>query len=481
MVTIRAILSGVPSNLEDHVIKNFDELLSKAVNARDRKGRRIALTLLEEALKASDPRTALRKNLHLARDEGTLRVGADFIKLRKSSEVYVIGGGKASGAMAEEAERLLGDEIAGGCVSILHGTRGMFNTKSVELHESSHPIPGNDSLEATQDILSIIDRASPGDLILCLISGGGSALLCLPPPEVPLSDLQTVIGMLQKHGVTINEMNTVRKHISLVKGGKLAERATSKGCEVVSCILSDVVGDPIDVIASGPTAPDTTTYSDAVKVLELHGLWGKAPESVRKHLSKGVAGEIPETPKPGSSLFSRVHNLVIGSGKGACSAASAKARGLKLNSLVLSTMVEGEAKEIGKFVGSMGKQITYYNSPISRPAAIILGGETTVTLHGEGLGGRNQELVLSSLKSIENTEGITIASIGTDGIDGPTDAAGAIVDSSTSKATRMEELDIDQYLAGNDSNSFFRDLGDGLIITGPTGTNVNDVMVIIAL
>ena len=467
--------------MADHVIKNFDELLSKAADPRDRKARKIALTLLEEALKASDPRTALRKNLRLSRDEITLRVGADCIKLQKSSRIYIVGGGKASGAMAEEAEKLLGKKIAGGCVSILRGTRNMFNTKLVELRESSHPIPRSDSLEATQSILSLVDKASPGDLILCLISGGGSALICLPPPEVPLAELQAVIEMLQKHGVTINELNTVRKHISLVKGGKLAEKAVSKGCEVVSIILSDVVGDPIDVIASGPTAPDTTTYGDAIKVLERHGLWEKAPENIRKYLSMGADGNISETPKPTSSLFNHVHNLIVGSDRQACSAAHAKAREFKLNSLVLSTMVEGEAREVGKFIGAMGKQIAKYNSPLTKPAAIILGGETTVTVHGRGLGGRNQELALSALRSIESVSGITVASMGTDGVDGPTDAAGAIVDSSVSRVARMKELDMDQYLASNDSNNFFKTLGDGLIVTGPTGTNVNDVMVIIAL
>jgi glycerate-2-kinase len=478
---IWATFFEVPPRLTGHVIKNFNELLSKVADTRGKKGRKIALTLLEEAVNASDPRTALRKNLILSPDERTLRVGKNLFKLLNSSRIYVVGGGKASGAMAEEAERLLGKKIAGGCVSVLHGTRKMFRTELVELRESSHPIPKSDSLEATQRILSLIDDASPGDLIICLISGGGSALLCLPPPEVPLADLQAVIEGLQKLGVTINELNTVRKHVSLVKGGRLAEKAWSKGCEVVSVILSDVVGDPVDVIASGPTAPDTTTFSDAVKVLKRHGLWEQSPASIRRYLSMGVAGDISETPKPGSSLFDHIHNLVVGGSRRACSAAYAKARELRLNSLVLSTMVEGEAREVGKFIGAMGKEIAKYESPLSKPAAIILGGETTVTVHGRGLGGRNQELALSALRSIEGVTGITIASMGTDGVDGPTEAAGAIVDCFMSEEARLKELDIDQYLSRNDSNNFFKTLGDGLILTGPTGTNVNDVIVVIAL
>jgi glycerate-2-kinase len=466
--------------MSDHVVKNFDDLLSKASDSVDRKARTIALALLEEAVKASDPRIALRKNLSSSGDGRTLRVGNVDFRLR-SGRVFVIGGGKASGAMAEEAEKLLGEKIAGGCVSILRGTRNMFSTRIVELLESSHPIPKNDSLEATQKILLLMDRASPGDLIICLISGGGSALLCLPPPEVPLADLQAVIEKLQKHGVTINELNTVRKHISLIKGGRLAEKAASKGCDMASIILSDVVGDPLDVIASGPTAPDTTTFKDAVEVLKSHELWDESPESTRQYLLKGVAGQVPETPKPGSSSFSHVYNLVIGSNKQACSAAYAKARELKLNTLVLSTMVEGEAKEVGKFVGAIGKEIAKYDSPLRKPAAVIIGGETTVTVHGRGKGGRCQELALSALRSIESVRGVTIASMGTDGVDGPTEAAGAIIDYSTSIAARSKSLDIDQYLLRNDSNTFFKALGDGLIITGPTGTNVNDVIVVVAL
>ncbi|WXG43560.1 MAG: glycerate kinase [Promethearchaeati archaeon SRVP18_Atabeyarchaeia-1] len=455
--------------------------MSKTTEFTDRKARTIALTLLEEAVRASDPRIALRRVLRLSEDGKTLRIGKDTIGIKKSGRIYVVGGGKASGAMAEEAENLLGEKIAGGCVSILRGTRNMFNTKLVELRESSHPIPKSDSLEATRRIISIVDNANPEDLIICLISGGGSALLCLPPPEVPLEELQTVIEMLQKHGVTIRELNTVRKHFSLVKGGRLAEKAASKGCEVASIILSDVVGDPLDVIASGPTAPDTTTFQNAVGVLRYHKLWNDIPNSARQYLLKGTAGQAPETPKPGSPTFSRVHNVLIGSNRQACAAAHAKARELNLNSFVLSTMVEGEAREVGKFAGAMAKEIVKYDSPLRKPAAVIMGGETTVTVRGSGKGGRNQELVLSALRSIEDVGGATIAAMGTDGIDGPTEAAGAIIDASSSVNSRSRNLDIDDYLLRNDSNTFFKALGDGLIVTGPTGTNVNDIIVVVAL
>jgi glycerate-2-kinase len=465
----------------DHLVKNFNELIGNAFNEVDRKARSVALTLLEEAVKASDPRIAVRRCVKLSKNRKSLAVGNATFNLEKSGRVFVVGAGKASGAMAEEIEKLLGDMISEGCVSILRGTRSMFNTERIELHESNHPIPNSDSLEATKRILSILDTAGPSDLIICLISGGGSALLCLPPDEVPLEDLETVIRSLQKLGTNINELNTVRKHLSQVKGGRLAEKAASRGCTMVTLVVSDVVGDPLDVIASGPTAPDSTRYKDAIEVLKRRNLWNDMPESARRHLLKGFNGEIPETPKNESSVFSHVHNYIIGSCRQACNAAYTKARELDLNSIVLSTMVEGEAKEVGKFIAAVARELATHGSPINKPAAVIMGGETTVTVLGTGRGGRNQELALSASKSIEGLEGVVIGSMGTDGVDGPTDAAGGIVDSHSLTNARLKGIIPLDYLSRNDSNTFFKKLGDGMIITGPTGTNVNDIMVIVAL
>nr|MDO8100061.1 glycerate kinase [Candidatus Njordarchaeota archaeon] len=464
-----------------HIIRNFDELLGKVTNEVDKKVRRIALTLLEEAVKAADPRIAIRSHVKLSKDGETLKVAKAEFKLKKSNQVYVIGGGKAGGAMAEELEKLLGENISGGCVSILRGTSNMFKTKSVELRESSHPIPGNENVEATERILAIVDKATPKDIIMCLFSGGGSALFSLLPPSVKLGDFQEVVQQLLKRGATINELNAVRKHVSQVSGGRLAERLASKGCTVIVLVISDVVGDPLDVVAGGPTAPDTTTFKEAVEVLKRYSIWTEAPESVKQHLHSGLSGEVPETPKRGSKIFNHIHNFIIGSCRQACYAAHSKARELKLNSIVLSTMVEGEARQVGKVTAGIAKELAKYNSPIDRPAAMIIGGETTVTVRGEGKGGRNQELALSASKSIEGLSRIAIASMGTDGVDGPTDAAGAIVDGSTVTQARAKNMNVDEYLARNDSNTFFKSLGDCLIMTGPTGTNVNDIILIVAL
>jgi len=464
-----------------HVIRNFDELLGKITKEVDKKARRIALTLLEEAVKAADPRIAIRNHVTLSKDGEILKVDEAEFNLKKSSQVYVIGGGKAAGAMAEEIEKLLGENISAGCISILHGTRNMFKTKSVELRESSHPIPGNENIEATKRILTIVDKATPKDTILCLFSGGGSALLSLPSPSVKLGDFQEVVQQLLKRGATINELNAVRKHVSQVSGGRLAERLASKGCTVIVLVISDVVGDPLDVVAGGPTAPDTTTFKKAVEVLKQYSIWTQAPESIKQHLQSGLSREVPETPKPGSKVFNHIHNFIIGSCRQACYAAHSKARELKLNSIVLSTMVEGEARQVGKVTAGIAKELAKYNSPIHRPAAVIIGGETTVTVRGEGKGGRNQELALSASKSIEGLSRIAIASMGTDGVDGPTDAAGAIVDGSTVTRARAKNMNVDEYLVQNDSNTFFKSLGDGLIMTGPTGTNVNDIMLVVAL
>jgi glycerate 2-kinase len=463
------------------IIKNFDELLNKVTEKVDKKARRTALTILEEAIRAADPRTAIRNHMDLSKDGETLSVDEAEFNLNKQGQVYVVGGGKASGAMVEEIEKLLGERISGGCVSILRGTRNMFSTKSVELRESSHPIPGIENVETTRRILAIVDGATPKDTIFCLFSGGGSALFFLPPSDVELADFQEVIQQLLRRGATIKELNTVRKHVSQVSGGRLAERLSSKGCTAITLVISDVVGDPLDVVASGPTAPDTTTFKEAVEVLKRYDAWTGAPRSVKKHLLRGLEGEIPETPKSGSNVFNNIHSFIVADCRQACYAAQRKAQELELNSMVLSTEVEGEAREVGKDLAGAAKELVEHGSPIKRPAALILGGETTVTVCGEGRGGRNQELALSASKSIEGLSGVVIAAIGTDGIDGPTEAAGAIVDGSTVTRARSKNMNIDEYLSRNDSNMFFKNLGDGLVVTGPTGTNVNDIILIVAL
>ncbi|HID90896.1 TPA: glycerate kinase, partial [Candidatus Bathyarchaeota archaeon] len=337
-------------------------------------------------------------------------------------------------------------------------------------------IPDEDGVRGAEGIIRLASEAAEGDLVICLISGGGSALMPLPAAGIALRDVRRLTAALLRSGATINEVNAVRKHVSRLKGGQLARAAYP--ATLISLILSDVVGDPLDVIASGPTAPDTTTFDDAIRVLKAYGLWRDAPEPVRERLESGSRGEIPETPKPGDAIFDRTHNIVVGNNRLASLAACREARRRGFNALLLSSLIEGEARHIGTAYSGIVREILTSGNPVRRPAVVVAGGETTVTVKGRGKGGRNQELVLSASLGIEGLRGVAIASIGTDGVDGPTDAAGAIADGQTAVRARKRGLDARSFLADNDSYGFFTRLGD-LILTGPTGTNVNDITVMV--
>jgi len=299
--------------------------------------------------------------------------------------------------------------------------------------------------------------------------------MTLPVDDVPLDELKRLTELLLRSGATIDELNAVRKHISAVKGGQLARRLYP--ATVLSLILSDVVGDRLDTIASGPTAPDTTTFQDALNVLKRRGLWSETPESIRLRLESGLEREIDETLKPGDAAFDRVHNIVIGGNSTAAKAALERARSLAYNSVLLSTSVEGEASQVGEGFAEMVQGIAERGNPIGPPAAVVAGGETTVTVKGSGSGGRNQELALSACHGIRDLDAL-IATLATDGIDGPTEAAGAVVDGSTLSRGLTLGLDVERHLRDNDSNTFFKALGDALM-TGPTGTNVNDLTLIL--
>lgn len=299
----------------------------------------------------------------------------------------------------------------------------------------------------------------------------------LPAAGIALQDKQNLTEALLKCGATIDEINSVRKHVSELKGGQLAK--ASYPATLISLILSDVVGDPLDTIASGPTAPDTTTFSDAISILKKYNLWKNSiPESIRKRLEAGLRGEMPETPKPGDKVFDKTHNVIIGNNRSIAVAAFQEAKSLGFNPLLLSSMIEGEARQVGIAYAGIMKEILYSNNPIPKPAVVVAGGETTVTVTGSGKGGRNQELVLSASSKIEGLKGVAIASIGTDGIDGPTDAAGAIADGQTTKRAYDRGLNAGEFLMNNDSYSLFSKLDD-LIFTGLTGTNVNDLAVMV--
>jgi glycerate-2-kinase len=324
---------------------------------------------------------------------------------------------------------------------------------------------------ATRRIIDLLKGADERTLILCLISGGGSALLVEPYEGISLREKQKVTNLLLKSGATINELNTVRKHLSMVKGGRLAGIAYP--ASIISLIVSDVVGDSLDVIASGPTAPDSSTYSDALAVLGKCQLTDQMPAKALSILERGARGEIPETPKEGDDIFTAVQNIVVASNRGALLAAKRKAEELGFQTSIISSTLQGEARDAARSLAHRA-----CTAELNRPFCLLSGGETTVTVRGSGLGGRNTELALAFALEIEGESGVTLLSAGTDGTDGPTDAAGAVVDSHTIGRARTINLDAKAYLDSNDSYSFFHKTGE-LLITGPTGTNVMDIQIIL--
>jgi hydroxypyruvate reductase len=341
-------------------------------------------------------------------------------------------------------------------------------------------VPDENSVRAGQRISSLLADAREGDLVVCLISGGGSALATLPVEGVTLADLQALTDALLRSGATINELNAVRKHLDRVKGGGIARRADAKSASVLALILSDVVGDPLDVIASGPTAPDSTTFADAWRVLEQRGLIETVPPAIRDHLRAGMRGDAnaAETPKAGDVLFERVQNVIVGSNRQAAQAAVMRAEQLGFNTMLLSTFVEGEARQVARVAAALAKEVARFDQPVKKPACLVWGGETTVAVRGHGLGGRNQELALAAAIALDGWDGVLVEALGTDGTDGPTDAAGAIVTGRTLSRARALGLDATVMLADNDAYHFFASLGD-LVITGPTGTNVNDLLFVL--
>jgi len=455
-------------------IENKDQLVKNGVTQLNRKARSIALKSLEYALNAVDPRQLMKAKLRLK--NSVLKANGYSFDLRKFRNIYVIGGGKASGSMAEALEQILGQYITNGLVNVPHGSES--KTKIIRPQEAGHPIPDKSGVEGTQRMLKIAEQAEKEDLLICLISGGGSSLMPLPRGGITIEDKRELTDALLKCGAIINEINTVRKHISDFKGGWLARKAYP--ATVLNLILSDVVGDPLDFIASGPTAPDSTTFSDAIKALKKYDLWDKAAVSIKKALSEGEKGLIPETPKANDKAFRKVYNIIVGNNRFASSAAREHLRSAGLNTLLLTSTLEGEARNAGVMLASIAREVAVFGNPIRKPAGIIAGGETTVTVTGNGLGGRNQEISLAAASKVGGMDGVVVASLSTDGVDGPTDAAGAIADGKTiSRATEMN-LDPEETLAENNSYHFFSKLGD-LVFTGPTRTNVNDISVIVVL
>ncbi len=431
-----------------------------------------ALNIFNAGIKAVDPANAVKR--YLTRQDDRLEIQGQTYDLSNYENIYVIGMGKASAAMAQAVEELIGDRLKAGVLNVKYGHT--VPLKIVRVNEARHPVPDEAGLSGTRQIIDMLRQTGEKDLVFCLISGGGSALLPCPVEGVTLEDKQLVTKALLECGATIHEINALRKHISQVKGGRLATLAYPS--TMISFILSDVIGDDLDSIASGPTAPDTSTFSDSLYILEKHKIKHRVPSAVIEFLEKGVRGDVEETPKAHDPVFRHVRNVIIGSNIQAVTASRQKAEELGYNTLLLSTFIEGETKDVAKVHAAIAREIINSGNPVERPACVISGGETTVTIRGEGLGGRNQEFALAAGIDIDGLEKVLILSGGTDGTDGPTDAAGAIADGTTMERARKLGLDAELYISENNSYHFFKQLGD-LIITGPTFTNVMDLRLII--
>jgi glycerate 2-kinase len=429
------------------------------------------LDVLSAALDAVDPADAIRRNMF--RRENTLWIDGRAYDLRQYRRIIVVGGGKASASMAAAVETVLGDQPLEGLVTVKYGYA--VPTAHVEVCEAGHPVPDEAGLRNTRRMVQLLAGAGQDDLVVCLISGGGSALMTLPVEGVSLADIQTLTDTLLRSGAPIQAINAVRKHLSQVKGGQLARLAHP--ATVVALIVSDVVGSPLGVIGSGPTVPDATTFAHAQGIVERYGHGGEIPEGIRHHLMKGASGAVSDMPKPGDEVLAGVQNVIVADNALAARAALEQAKVLGFNTMLLSTFVEGEAREVAKVLAALAKEIVASGRPLGRPACLILGGETTVTVRGTGKGGRNQELALAASVQIQGYDRVLIASLATDGTDGPTDAAGGLVDGTTVARGEEQGFSAQAALDENDAYLFLDRVGD-LLETGPTNTNVNDLMAV---
>ena len=443
------------------LFRNREQIIKNGKTPELKKIRKDVLDILDSVLDAVDPYKAVKSRFNsdkIVFEEVSIDI-SDF------DNVYLVGFGKASVGMAQAVCDSV--DVKEGVV-VTNDPNSQVRSDNVVTIVGGHPLPDQGSIDGAEKILSVVEKCNDCDVLIVLISGGGSALLS--KPRVCLEDLQSVTSLLLKCGADINEINTIRKHLSLVKGGQLT--AASNGV-VISFIISDIIGDPMSFIASGPTYPDSTSFADAKSVLERYDLWEKIPLSVKKVVDDGVKGVIPDTPNKDDVVFKNVFNFIVANNGIACKAAERKARNLGYKTMLLTTSLDGEAKEKGRFL--VDKVLNYMNS--ERKLVFISGGETTVTIHGDGKGGRNQEMILGSVRELFEKD-VVFASFATDGVDGMSDAAGAIADGFTLSRAQRKDLDPDVFLRDNNSYEFFKNLDD-LFMTGPTGTNVMDVQIVI--
>jgi glycerate 2-kinase len=417
---------------------------------------------------AVDPVTAVQRAV-VCQGETLLVAGVSY-DLQHYDHVYVVGGGKAGAMMAQGLEMVLGEWLTSGAVTVKYGH--LAPVSRVALYEAGHPIPDAAGIGGAEAIMRLARQAGPDDLVFSLLSGGGSALLPAPGAGISLAEKQQVTSLLLECGASIDEINVIRKHISLLKGGQLARLVAP--ATLITLVLSDVVGDRLDAIASGPTVPDPSTYQDCLDIVARYNLLERLPASVGTHLQRGQGGGGPDTPKAGDAAFARCQTVIIGNNRLALQEAHKTAQALGYETLMLSSSIQGETRDIARMHAAIAREIRQSGAPLGSPACVISGGETTVTIRGNGKGGRNQEFALAAALDIADLERVVVLSGGTDGTDGPTDAAGAVADGQTIVRAKALGLEAAQFLRRNDSYHFFAALDD-LLRTGPTGTNVMDI------
>jgi len=457
--------------LKHSFIKNHQSLLEADFDPLTIEARKIVLELLNEGIKAADPKNAIHNSVKLVNNEIKFINGSSFL-LSNINRIFVIGGGKATAKMAEGLEEILGQHIYAGQINVPeYSVKQKLNLKTIQYNIAGHPLVTNGTISGTKKILDLIEGLSATDLVICLISGGGSALLEMPIEGITLEDLSELFHILTEAGATIHELNTVRKHISKIKGGKLAQ--IIQPAKIISLIISDVIGDTLDTIASGPTAPDLTTWFVTEQIINKYDIMDNLPLSVQHIVKLGLTKEDNETLKPDNSTFANVENIIIASNVRSCNLMKEYAIQNNFSTSIISTNISGEARDIGREFAEKTKGM-------KENTVLLAGGETTVTIQGKGLGGRNQELALAASQVIVGTKGIVIASIGSDGIDGPTEAAGAMVDGYTVLSGSKKKLEIKDFLENNDSYNYLKETNN-LIITGSTGTNVMDFIVVVKM
>lgn len=435
--------------------------------------RSIIRRVIGAGLRAADPAHALRNSV--CRTGHRLQVGRRSYDLRSFDRIVAVGAGKASARMAQTLERILGTYLDGGLIVVKTGHR--LPTKRIAVIEAGHPVPDRAGLEAAEQLRALVAELGSRDLLIVLLSGGASSLIPAPVEGVSLADKQKLTQLLLRSGATIQEINVVRKHLSTIKGGRLAEATTAR---IVTVILSDVIGDELTAIGSGPTTPDPSTYRDAIAIMKRRRIWTKAPASIRRHLQRGKRGDVSETPKPGAARFRRVQHEIIGNNATALVAAAQAAQRAGLRTVLFSTPLVGEASGAGTAFASLVNCLSGAKERIQRPYCIVAGGEPTVTVTGRGKGGRAQEFAAAAACKIAGLHKVWVAAIGTDGTDGPTDVAGALVSGATLDQAERKGVNLRRALSEHNTYPALHALKSH-IVTGPTGTNVNDLYLLLAL